>query len=239
MNNDSTTKTSSVPTHKPRPMIDLLVSIIIPSAILMKLSGADQLGPSHALIFALAFPLGWGLFELVKYRKFNFIALLGLVSVLLTGGIGLLQLDPKWLAVKEAAIPGLIGLAILISAFTPYPLIKTVLYNPKVLNIEMIEKKLQELGNQQQFQRRLQNATYMLSSTFLFSAVMNFLLATWIVTSPAGSAEFNEELGQMTLFSYPVIVIPSTIMLIGIFYYLWRTIRKLTGFTLEEIIVIQ
>jgi hypothetical protein len=158
--------------------------------------------------------------------------------VLLTGGIGLLQLDAKWLAIKEAAIPGIIGIAILISAYTPYPLIRILLYNPRVLKIDKIEKKLEELGNQQHFDRRLQNATYLLSSTFLFSSVMNYILAKWIVTSPAGSAAFNEELGQMTLLSYPVIAIPSTIMMIAILYYLWRTIRVLTGFKLEDIITV-
>ena len=238
MNNDTTVKTQSIPTHKPRPLVDLLVSILIPSVILMKFSGPEYLGPSSALIIALAFPLGWGTFELIKYRKFNFIALLGLVSVLLTGGIGLLQLDPKWLAVKEAAIPGLIGIAILISVYTPYPLIRTLLYNPTVMNIEKIENKLHELGNNQRFENRLQNATYLLSSTFLFSAVMNYILAKWIVTSPAGSAAFNEELGRMTLLSYPVIAIPATLMMVAILFYLWRTIRMLTGFELEEIMAI-
>ena len=138
---------------------------------------------------------------------------------------------------KEAAIPGLIGIAILISAYTPYPLIRTLLYNPKVLKIEKIEKKLHENGNNKTFERRLQNATYLLSSTFLFSAVMNYTLAKWIVTSPSGTAAFNEELGQMTLLSYPVIAIPSTIMMLAILYYLWRTIRNLTGLKLEEIMV--
>ena len=126
----------SIPEHKPRPMIDLSVSIIIPSVILMKFSGDDALGASAALMLALAFPISWGLFELFRYRKLNFIALLGLVSVMLTGGIGLLQLDPQWLAVKEAAIPGLLGVAVLISTYTPYPLIRTLLYNPSIIDIE-------------------------------------------------------------------------------------------------------
>ena len=68
---------------------------------------------------------------------------------------------------------------------------------------------------------------------------MNYILAKWIVTSPSGTAAFNEELGQMTLLSYPVIAIPSTIMMIAILFYLWRTIRTLTGFKLEEIMVMQ
>ncbi len=236
MNKPVSDSSESMPEHKPRPLIDLLVSILIPSFILMKLSGAEDLGPTWALVIALAFPLGWGLFELIRYRKFNFIALLGLISVSLTGGIGLLQLDTQWLAVKEAAIPGIIGLAVLISAYTPYPLVRTLLYNPKVLDTEKIELRLRERGNNEQFDARLHNATYFLSSTFLFSAVMNYVLAKWIVTSPTGSAAFNEELGQMTLLSYPVIAIPSTLMMMALLYYLWITIRNLTGFTLEEIV---
>ena len=236
MMNKTHTINHTVSGHKPRPMVDLLVSIIIPSVILMKFSGADDFGATGALIAALAFPLGWGLFELFKYKKFNFIALLGLLSVLLTGGIGLLKLDPQWLAVKEATIPGLIGIAVLISTYTRYPLIKTLLYNPSVMNTVKIQQKLDEYSNKEIFEKRLESATYWLSATFLFSAVMNYVLARWIVVSPAGSAAFNEELGQMTLLSYPVIAIPSTIMMMAILYFLWRTIQGSTGLTLDEVL---
>ena len=232
------TSTQKVPDHKPRPLIDLLVSIVIPSIILMKFSGDDALGASAALIVALAFPLGWGMFGLLKYKKFNFIALLGVISVLLTGGIGLLQLDPQWLAVKEAAIPGLIGIAVLVSTRTRYPLIRTLLYNPGIMNVGKIKQKLENLGNTAAFESRLLNATYLLGGTFFFSSVMNYILAKWIVTSQAGSTAFNEELGRLTLLSYPVIAIPSMFMMLAIFYYLWRTIHGMTGLALEEILVV-
>ena len=205
----------------------------------MKFSGDDALGASTSLIVALSFPLGWGLFELLKYRKFNFIALLGLISVLLTGGIGLLQLDTQWLAVKEAAIPGLIGIAVLVSARTRYPLIRTLLYNPAVMDVGKIKHKLEALGNTDAFESRLLNATYLLGGTFFFSAVMNYILAKWIVLSPAGSAAFNEELGRLTLLSYPVIAIPSMLMMLAIFYYLWRTIHGMTGLALEDILQLE
>src|SRR5210317_1593431 len=172
-------------THKPRPLLDIAVSIIIPSVILMKFSGDDDLGASGALIVALAFPIGWGLYELIRFRIKNFIALLGLISVLLTGSIGLLELDSGWLAVKEAAIPAILGIAVLISARIGKPLIRVLLYNPMVLNTEKIS----------------QSATYLLSGTFFFSAVLNYLLAKWIVVSPSGSEAFNTELGRMTLLS--------------------------------------
>ena len=82
-------------TGKSNPLLDLLLSIVVPSIILMKFSGDNDLGASGALVVALAFPVGLGLYQLVRYKITNYIALLGLVSVLLTGGIGLLQLDTE------------------------------------------------------------------------------------------------------------------------------------------------
>ncbi|MDH3221404.1 MAG: MFS transporter [Gammaproteobacteria bacterium] len=221
--------------RKPRPLIDLLLSIVIPSIILMKFSDADELGASGALVVALAFPVGLGLYELMRFRNTNYIALLGLISVLLTGGIGLLQLDAQWLAVKEAAIPALLGVAVLISARLGYPVIRLLLYNPKILDTERISTILRARGQEAVFENRLLSATYLLGATFFFSAVMNYLLASWIVVSPAGSAAFNEELGRLTLISYPVIAIPSMLMMLGIFYILWRNLHRLTGLALEEI----
>lgn len=226
---------TSTPDHKPRPWVDLLVSIVIPSVILMKFSGEAHLGPVNALIIGLAFPLGWGLFELIRYHKKNFIAVLGLISVGLTGGIGLLELDAGWLAVKEAAVPAVIGLAVLISTRTKYPLVRTLLYNPKVLDVDKIHRSLEEKGSVDEFEARLLKASYFFAGTFLFSSIMNYVIARWIVTSPSGTEAFNEELGKMTLVSYPMIAIPSMIMMMLIFYYLWRTIRRLTGYTLEEV----
>lgn len=226
---------SDTPDHKQRPFVDLLVSIIIPSVILMKFSGDEYLGNVNALLIGLAFPLGWGLFELIRYRKKNLIAILGLISVGLTGGIGLFELDAQWLAVKEAAVPAIIGLAVLLSTRTKYPLVRTLLYNPSVLDVDKIHQSLQEQGSVDEFEQRLLKASYFFAGTFLFSSIMNYTIARWIVISPSGTQAFNEELGRMTLVSYPIIAIPSMIMMVLIFYYLWRTIRRLTGYTLEEV----
>ena len=98
-----------------------------------------------------------------------------------------------------------------------------------------IQAVLKENGSEEEFEARLLKASYFFSLTFLFSSIMNFVLAKWIVTSPSGTQAFNEELGRMTLVSYPMIAIPSMIMMIAIFYYLWRSIRRLTGYTLEDV----
>lgn len=218
------------------PLVEIAVTLLIPAVILMKLSGPEELGALNALLLALAFPLAWGTRALLRERKFNLLATLGLVSVLLTGGIGLLELDPQWLAVKEAAVPGLIGLAVLISLRTRFPLVKVLLYNRTVLNVDRVQAALASLGTEQAFEARLRNATLMLAGTFFFSAAMNYFLATWVVVSPPGSAAFNEELGKLTLISYPVIALPSMLMTLFVLYYLVRAIRSLARLSLAEVL---
>jgi hypothetical protein len=115
-------------------------------------------------------------------------------------------------------------------------LIRSLLYNRSLLNVERIQAALEGRGNTAAYERRLLKATYLLAGTFFFSAIMNYLLASWIVTSPAGSAAFNAELGRLTLLAYPVIAIPSALMLLWILHMLWRTIHGMTGLTLDQVL---
>ena len=211
---------------KTNPLNEIIFNVVVPSIILMKMSSDDRLGSVGALL--VAFPVAFGGYELLKKKKFNFIAILGIVSVLLTGGIGVLKLDTQWLAVKEALIPGIIGAVVLGSTFTKYPIVTKMIFNEGILNLGLIKQKLMEFNQQKAFDRCLVQSNYLFASTFVFSSIMNYILATVIVTSPAGTEAFNEELGRMTLLSYPVIAIPSMLMMMGIFYFVWRQIRKMT-----------
>ncbi|EJE3287009.1 MFS transporter [Vibrio alginolyticus] len=226
---------SNTTAKKPNPLFEILFNVFIPSFILMKFSGDEHLGTAMALVVALLFPIIYGGMDLVRNKKFNFIAALGFISVLLTGGIGLLELDTRWLALKEALIPGLIGLAVLGSTFTRYPLMQKLVLNDTVLNLALINQRLKENGKTDAFERCLMSSNYLFASTFAFSSTMNYFLATWIVTSPSGTAAFNEELGKMTLYSYPMIAIPSMLMMFGIFYYIWRQVRVMTSLETEQI----
>lgn len=219
---------------KPKPLTELLITLIIPSVILMKFSDPEDLGAVNALLLALTFPLAWGARDLLTRKKLNLFAALGVVSILLTGGIGLLQLDTQWLAIKEAAIPGLIGIAVAISAHTRYPLVRVLLYTPALMDVERIQRGLDDRGNHAAFESRLRIATWMMAGSFLFSSVMNYFLATWIVVSPTGTPAFNEELGRLTLLSYPMIALPSMLILMVALYYLARSIKALAGLKLSE-----
>lgn len=216
--------------------LELIFNIVIPSVILMKLSGSEYLGSVYALIVALLFPIGYGVYDFIKNKSMNFISLLGFLSTLLTGGIGLFELDVEWLAIKEAAIPSAIGLVVLISGFWGKPLIAKILLNPMLFNLDLIYQTLSNKGNTETFKAKIQRANHLLSITFVFSATMNYLLAKWIVVSPAGTEKFNEQLGEMTILSYPVIAIPSMIMLSAILFYVVKTMTKLTGLKWDQIL---
>ncbi|KAF0098509.1 MAG: hypothetical protein FD187_2598 [bacterium] len=223
-------------TQSRSPLLEIAVTLLIPSLILMQLSKPEYLGAAGALMVALAFPIGWGLHELAKSHRFSLFAGLGVVSLLLTGGIGLLELDTRWLAVKEAAVPGVLGLIVAGSALSRYPLVRVLLYTPMLLDTARIDAALAERGNQPAFEARLRAATWMLAGSFAFSAVMNYVLATWIVTSPTGTAAFNEELGRLTLLSYPMIAVPAMLIMLAVLYYLAGGVKRLTGLTLGDVL---
>ena len=78
-------KQASAATPRKESMLaNLLVNIIIPTLILSKLSTDDYLGTKWAMVVALAFPLGYGLRDLLTSRKINFYSGLGIVSIMLT-----------------------------------------------------------------------------------------------------------------------------------------------------------
>jgi len=216
--------------------LELILCVILPTLVLKYLSPEDQLGPVYGLVLGLSLPLGYGVYQFIQEKKFGFIPALGFISILLTSSIGLLELDSKYIAIKEAAIPLIIGIGTIISLKTPYPLVKTFIYNDKILQIDKVDNALAENNSEALFERALKVATYILAGSFLLSATLNYILAKIVVTSPSGTPEFNDELGTMNLLSYPVITIPCVIVMIIAMTYLFKKIKTLTGLTLEDIL---
>ncbi|CAA6806145.1 MAG: MFS transporter [uncultured Thiotrichaceae bacterium] len=220
---------------KENPFVSIAINILIPAFVLFYLSNDEYLGSKLGFVVALSFPFFYGVYDFMQRRKVNFIAALGLINVLLTGGIGLLEIDNHWLAVKEATIPALIGLAVLASVKTKYPLVKTLFYNDLIVDTAKVEQALETRENKGAFDKLVVRSTMILSSSFLVSSVLNYILAKMIVVSAPGSAEYNQELGKLTLMSYPVIVIPSMIVMGFAFWYLYKGIKNLTALDAESI----
>lgn len=217
--------------------VNIIVNVLIPTLILMKLSGEDKLGPTVALVVALAFPIGYGVLDYLKTRKLNFFSALGVVSVMLTGGMTLLKLPPQYIAIKEAAIPALFGLAVLGSLKTRYPLVKTFMLNPKMMRVDKIQHALEQRQSKARFERTLTNASFMLASSFFLSSFLNYFLAKYLLVSEPGSEAFNAELGKMTAMSFPVITVPTLIVFFIAMFYLFSQIKKHTGLGLDDILI--
>lgn len=223
------------PEQKESMLANLLLNIVIPTLILVKGSSEQYLGPTWGVVIALSFPLGYGLYDFIRIRKVNIFSAIGVFSVILTGGISLLKLPAEYMAIKEAAIPAIFGLATLGSLFTKYPLVRTFLYNDKVMQVEKVHARLVESNNVAAFDKVLVNASYMLAGSFFLSSILNYILAKVILTSPPGTEAYNAELGTMTALSFPVITIPSMAVMIFAMFYLFRNITRLTHLKLDDI----
>ena len=225
-----------IPAKQESLLLNLACNIIIPTLILTKLSDDQYLGIKLAIIVALAFPAVYGIHDFFNRGKVNFFSGLGVVSVTLTGGISLLEMDAIYIAIKEASIPGLLGIATLVSLRTSQPLIQTLLLNDSLMDMAKINAALEKNNCQREFDQLLLNASWILAGSFFLSSLLNYLLAVVILTAEPGTVAFNEQLGKMTALSFPVIALPATAVLMGNLFYLFRGITKLTGINLEEII---
>ncbi len=236
-NQDSTMdKDRKAPEKQESLLINLAFNLLVPTLVLTKLSGEDFLGIKLAIVVALAFPIIYGLHDFFTRGKLNFFSALGVVSVTLTGGISLLELDAIYIAIKEASIPAIFGAATLISLKTSQPLIHTFLLNDSILETQQISAALIENGRQSEFDKLLFNASWILAGSFFLSSLLNYLLAVIILTADPGTVAFNEQLGKMTALSFPVIALPAMLVMMGNLFYVFRGITRLTGMSLEEII---
>ncbi len=235
---------STPPVKRENTFLNLGFNLLLPILLLSKGERwlGDYLAPYFdnvavgVLLIAIAFPVGYFIYDYFKRAKYNIFSILGLFSVLLTGGIGILEIPTAWFAIKEAGIPLLLGLAVLISLKTPYPLIRTLLYNPEIINVEKVHARLQAHAAEAAFERLLVRCTWLLAASFLLSSVLNYFLARWIVVSPSGTEAFNAEVSKMMAWSWPVIAIPSMLIMMVALMQLLRGIKTMTGLELEEVL---
>lgn len=222
--------------QKENPLLNILINIVIPSVTLSKFSTDEYLGSEMGLIVALSLPVLYGIYDFIKQKKVNFISVLGFVSILLTGVIGLFELDKDWIAWKEAAVPFIIGVAVAVSIKTPYPLVEKLLFNDKIVDIKKINLRLEHKGNAHIFKKKLDMASFLLAGSFFLSAVLNFALAKFLIVSESGTEEFTQQLGKMTALSFPVIAVPSTIFMLVALWYLLNSVKKCTGLEISEVL---
>lgn len=221
-------------------LMNILFNIVIPVIILKKVPEFwdNENAAVVALCVALSFPIGFFIYDYIKTKKSNFISILGFISVLLTGVIGIFQIPNEYLAIKEASVPFIIMIVCLVSLITPFPVVEKLVYNDAVFNKDLINNKLEENNNSEQMHKVMRNSTLIVAASFLLSTILNYTLAKKIVVSDpiTQAAQRTQEIGDLTFWSYIFIALPCTIVMGVAIYYIVAQLSKLTGLKTEELL---
>jgi hypothetical protein len=222
------------------PFTNLLVNILLPVVVLNK--GGAYMSPQLTLIVALALPLGYGIHDYIRRGHKNYVSLLGVINILLTGGLALLAVSGIWFAFKEASLPLLLGILVLGSAWTRNPAARMMFCNPQVMNMEAIDGKLKEQGHEGLFADLLKRATILFSISFFVSAALNFVLAFSIfqdidpnLAPTAREQILNEQIARMTWMGYAVIAVPLMIFSGALIYWFMKRVSAITGLPIASL----
>ena len=229
------------------PLLNIFVNVLLPIVALSQLSKSGDkswhIGPEYGMAVAVAFPFIYGVVFFFKNKKFNFYSVLGIISVLLTGFItihvwnedGSIKENADLLfAIKEAAIPLMLGAAMLYSHRTKNPLIDVFFLNPDIFDITKIEETTKEKNTYNDYLAFRLKLTWMFASSFLLSSLLNFILAMYLLKDANDKESYNLAVGKVMGYGYLVIGIPLMIIMVGCLIYLMKTISRITGLTKEE-----
>lgn len=221
----------------PNPLIEIVLTIILPSLVMDQFSKPESLGPVGALVVALLFPVGFGLWCWWTKAGWNAFSILGFITILLSGGLGLLRLDAFWVAIKESAMLVMLGLAFPITHYIGKPLMNLLVLQPQLINLKSLDAALDTVDKKSAFDRALFRAAWGMGLGMAVSSVGNFYLALYLLNGKApGSEAFVKGLSKLNWASN--IVIGALMMFIMLFVCIWllREIQRITGLEKHDLL---
>ena len=237
------------------PLANILINVLIPVFALSFMSKDGNklwhIGAANAMYVALVPPLAYGIWYFIKTKKMNVFSLLGLASVILTGLLtiylwnqdGTVKANAALLfGIKEACIPIVLGIAVLLSHRGKSPLLNAFLYNDTLFNIPLIEKTVEEKNEKASYAKLLWQSTLLFSSSFAVSAVLNLGLAMYFLgkldhTAADAKNIYNEQVAKITGWGFLVIGLP---LMVFLGFTLWRLLgglKKITGLDQDGIML--
>jgi hypothetical protein len=210
---------------------ELGITIGAPTAVLWGLS--DRLGAAPALMLALAFPVGWILWKAVQTRKIDKFALVVLFGLSVTGGVGLLHLDARWVAAKELLIPGLFATAMVGSVAAGAPALGPIL--DQLLDRDATQAALKEAHAEAGWASALVGATLQLAAILVLSGIAQAILTWWMLDAPPGSEEFNADLGRTNTIGFIAVTLPTLALSVLPLQRLLDRLEALTGVPLDKL----
>jgi len=226
------------------PFVNLIANIIMPVVILNK----TALFPGEnkalwALGAALIFPISYGLWDLIKNSKTNYFSILGLVNTLITGTFAIFEFAGFWFAVKEAAMPAILGIGVYLTSIKQAPFFKNFISMSGLLKMSVIDDKAKELGTESLVHKSFISANNLFAVSFFLSAFLNFVLAMYIfvpISETASKVEkataLNGQISQMTWMGMAAIGLPMMVFLAATLFKLFKDLQKHTGLEQEEML---
>jgi intracellular septation protein A len=212
--------------------IELGITVGLPTLILWY--GTEHLGAGGALGLALAFPLAWLIIGVARTRRVDKLAAIALVGIAITGGTSLLQLDPKWIAAKEALVPSLIAAAMLATCAGEVPFVGAIL--EPLLDREAVDEALAAHGARDGWRRILLRGTVELAAILLASAVVSAALAAWLLDAAPGTPEFNAQLGRVNTVGLFAVNLPVAGLATWRLSRVLDRMERLTGLPIERLL---
>jgi hypothetical protein len=246
------------------PLVNILVNVLIPVLVLSYLSTDPalqeatgktvrpwHLGPHYALGIAVLLPLGYGIWFFIKTKRLNFFSGLGLFSVILTGGLTLYLWNKDGtvkpnadvlFGLKEASVPLVLGLAVILSHWTRTPLLRTFLYTDTLFDIPKIERRVREVNDEESYRRVIFQSTVLFASSFFLSTLMNFGLSLYFLgdldpTAANARELYNNQVAKITGWGFAVIGVPMMAFLFFTLLRLLKGLRRITGFKDDELML--
>jgi hypothetical protein len=240
MNNE----TRTLKEKKENPLLNIALNILLPVWVLNAGSKYDHPWAAEvALGLGLMFPIIYGLWDYRTNGRRNFVSLLGVFNVLLTGGFALFELTPFWFVVKEAIFPLVLGLGVLSSQWIgKQAFFEMIVRNSGSLDFTKVDTRVNELGIASRMNSLFRKSNMLFASSFFVSALLNLLLATKVFISiptdlPTAQRKLllNEQIAQMTWKGWVVIALPLTLFMMVIFWFFFKRLKVLTGLDLDDL----
>ncbi len=232
---------------KPKPkqenaLLNILLNVLLPVTVLSICSKEDgklwHFGPKWALIVAVLLPVGYFIYDFIQRRKVNAFSIIGFVSVLFTGGLGLLNLSAQVFGIKEASVPLILAVVIWWTGRGEKPLVRTLLLNPDIVDVPKVEKAITMACARPQFDKLIKTSTWLLVGSMLMSAVLNYVLAIYFISGTEHDKQlYNAAIAKQTGWGWLVIGVPSMAMMLFAMFRLFKGVKQLTGLETEQIML--
>ena len=224
------------------PFWNLGINILVPVVILNQSAKWNfELAAELGLVLGLLPPVVYGLWDWFKNNNKNGMSALGIINVLFTGGLAILNVEPYWFVIKEAFFPFILGAAVFLSELvSKEPFFSKMLRQADAFDWDKISEAVSQKNLESQLNKLLVNCNRLFATSFMISSALNYWLADKIfrgipveMEPVARKLMLNEQIAEMTWKGWVVIALPLMFFMAAVFWYLFNSLKKITGLELE------